>query len=201
MRAYAPCARTRVTSCMPAPDHTIYIIHYTRDGMQKQEQAAAADRKLLISADEEGWTGSADSESAEEEARRMYDAPCWASCTVYRIPSRLLVDDWEGKHIMSILRDPGREPSWYEVDSFSGRIDEDAPECTSEDGHEWTATVDREGGLTENPGVFGNGGGVIIHEHCRHCDILRVRNTWDTNPGDGSQGHEVTTYERPSSSE
>lgn len=164
--------------------------------MQKQE--LAAEKACLISADEEGWTGLAISESAAEEAGRIYDAPCWASCTVYRIPSRLLNDKWEGQHVQSILRDADADIAEFEVDSFSGRIDEAEPLCPSnEDGHEWTATVEREGGLAENPGVWGNGGGVVIHEHCKHCDMLRVRDTWATNPDDGSQGHETTIYERP----
>ena len=49
-----------------------------------------------------------------------------------------------------------------------------APACT-EDSHEYEATAEREGGLAENPGVFGVGGDTVIRDHCRHCDLERVQ--------------------------
>lgn len=40
--------------------------------------------------------------------------------------------------------------------------------------HDWT--TDGEDGCRENPGVWSTGGtGIVIHDHCRHCELRRVR--------------------------
>jgi len=41
--------------------------------------------------------------------------------------------------------------------------------------HSWK----RFGGVKENPGVWGYGGGIKIVEHCPHCHTERVTTTWD----------------------
>lgn len=66
------------------------------------------------------------------------------------------------------------------------------PDCTDVGGHQWTG--EGEGGSDENPGVFGSGGGVIIHEHCKLCGIRRITDTWANGPG-GEQGYETVRYE------
>jgi len=53
--------------------------------------------------------------------------------------------------------------------------DEDAlmpnTECP---GHEWESTVEVDGGLTENPGVFSHGGTrMSFASHCIHCGLRR----------------------------
>lgn len=48
------------------------------------------------------------------------------------------------------------------------------------------------GGLKENPGVRGNGGGIIMTEVCQHCGLYRVTDTWDQSL-DG-QPREVIHY-------
>ena len=52
------------------------------------------------------------------------------------------------------------------------------------------------GGLEENPGVWGNGGGVIIHEVCQTCGVHRHTNTWAQNPVNGKQGLESVSYSK-----
>ena len=162
---------------------------------------------ILVSSDSEGWTGEATHEDAEDEAKSLYDDPegTWAEVTVYRIPAGRLVDGWSGSHRASILRDQesASELDEYEVSSWSGHVDEAEPDCRQSpyhdphpNGHDWTATRAVEGGLEENPGVFGNGGGVVIHTHCTRCPATRTEDTWATDPSDGSQGHTVVTYGR-----
>jgi hypothetical protein len=68
-----------------------------------------------------------------------------------------------------------------------------APDCTNGHEHDWKSPHSVLGGLKENPGVWGKGGGVIIREVCAHCGAYRVRDTWAQ---DGAiQGLESVTYE------
>jgi hypothetical protein len=70
-----------------------------------------------------------------------------------------------------------------------------APDCEDGETHDWQSPHCLVGGLTENPGVHGNGSGVIITEVCRHCGCKRVRDTWAQNPTTGEQGLESVEYE------
>lgn len=69
----------------------------------------------------------------------------------------------------------------------------DEPKCSA-GSHAWCAPYELLGGLKENPGVFGHGGGVRIKEVCKHCGTCRLTDTWATNPCDGTQGHETVEY-------
>jgi hypothetical protein len=61
--------------------------------------------------------------------------------------------------------------------------------------HDWQSPHALVGGLKENPGVRGHGGGVVIHEVCVHCGTLRVTDTWAQNPSTGEEGLESVRYE------
>lgn len=74
------------------------------------------------------------------------------------------------------------------------RIDPPEPPCTEEE-HDWQSPQWL-GGLAENPGVFGHGGGVIIHEVCAHCGWYRIRNTWDQDSPNGDPV-ETLQYREP----
>lgn len=69
----------------------------------------------------------------------------------------------------------------------------DEPKCSA-GSHAWCSPHELVGGLKDNPGVFGSGGGVRIKEVCRHCGTCRLTDTWATNPQDGTQGHETVEY-------
>jgi hypothetical protein len=81
-------------------------------------------------------------------------------------------------------------------DADTVRLDPPVPECSDRDGHDWQSPHERVGGLTENPGVFGHGGGVQIHEICASCERRRVTDTWATDPVTGRQGLESVSYPR-----
>ena len=52
------------------------------------------------------------------------------------------------------------------------------PACTDgHDEHDWCAPYEVVGGLRENPGVWGHGGGVICREVCQRCGVYRVTDT------------------------
>lgn len=77
------------------------------------------------------------------------------------------------------------------------QVDPPEPRCVA-DAHDWRGEYDVVGGLKENPGVFGNEGGVEILRVCIHCNILRVVNTWAQRPDTGQQGFTTTIYRDPS---
>lgn len=68
------------------------------------------------------------------------------------------------------------------------------PPCTRADGHDWQQPHALVGGLEDNPGVYGSGGGVASHYACMRCGCGYVRDTYGQCPIDGSQGHTVETY-------
>jgi len=75
-------------------------------------------------------------------------------------------------------------------------IDPPEPACTTPGraGHDWQAPHDLVGGLEQNPGVFGNGGGVIVHQVC-DCGVWRIRDTWAQRNDTGEQGLDSVRYE------
>jgi len=82
-----------------------------------------------------------------------------------------------------------------ESESFSVTLPQDEPSCTEGD-HNWQAPYDIVGGLKENPGVFGKGGGVLINECCMNCGCQKQTDTWAQNPCNGVQGLMSITYTR-----
>jgi hypothetical protein len=73
-------------------------------------------------------------------------------------------------------------------------FDAKEPECT-DDEHDWQAPYSVLGGIRENPGVWGHGGGVIIREVCAHCGAYRETDTWAQDPSTGAQGLRSVRYE------
>lgn len=54
-----------------------------------------------------------------------------------------------------------------------------APKCRQGHTHTWCSPHSVLGGLEDNPGVFGHGGGgLLIREVCGHCGAYRVTDTW-----------------------
>lgn len=67
-----------------------------------------------------------------------------------------------------------------------------APKCASGGRHKWTREHAIVGGLRENPGVHGHGGGVVIYEACARCGCARITDTWDERR---NQRRRTVTYE------
>lgn len=74
-------------------------------------------------------------------------------------------------------------------------LDPEEPECDHEDGHDWQRPHEILGGLKENPGVWGNGGGIIANSCCMRCGCKRTWNSWAQNPETGEQGLDSVEYE------
>lgn len=74
-------------------------------------------------------------------------------------------------------------------------IDPDEPECAEGHEHDWVSPYWLLGGCKENPGVWGNCGGVVITEACRHCGAKKTTDTWAQDPETGRQGLTSVRYE------
>lgn len=86
------------------------------------------------------------------------------------------------------------EPDDDTRESHTITVDPPEPSCTAAE-HDWKSPHVIVGGLKENPGVFGSGGGVKIHEVCVHCGCERVTDTWAQNPSNGEQGLRSVAYD------
>lgn len=69
------------------------------------------------------------------------------------------------------------------------------PSCSHDDGHDWQSPHVIVGGIEENPGVWGKGGGVIISECCMRCGCKRTTDTWAQRMDTGEQGLTEVSYE------
>lgn len=74
-------------------------------------------------------------------------------------------------------------------------LEPDEPECEDGEEHDWQSPIEIVGGIKENPGVWGHGGGVTMTSVCIHCGTERVIDTWAQDMSDGVQGLESTSYE------
>ena len=86
------------------------------------------------------------------------------------------------------------EENEAEAEDHTITVDPDEPDCVEGETHEWVSPVEVVGGLEENPGVFGHGGGVIIVCVCAKCGRYQRTDTWATNPENGEQGLESVEY-------
>jgi hypothetical protein len=92
-------------------------------------------------------------------------------------PTEISDTAWVVERLVEVVGDERRE-----VGEVARRIEpEAATTCPNGEEHEWVddGTLYRlVGGLRDNPGVWGHGGGVTITEVCRRCGTEVVRDTW-----------------------
>jgi len=83
------------------------------------------------------------------------------------------------------------------VETVTTQLDPAAPRCVDgkRDSHEWKSPYRLLGGLKENPGVWGHGGGVIIRDVCMQCGCERTTDTWAQRRDTGEQGLESVQYD------
>ncbi len=102
---------------------------------------------------------------------------------------------WVSVHIIDLGAVPEGEDEWDYRETLDLSIEPDEPKCTETE-HYWQSPIEMVGGTKENPGVWGHGGGVVIHEVCLHCGCERLKNTWAQDRETGKQGLESVTYHR-----
>lgn len=83
----------------------------------------------------------------------------------------------------------------YLHDSSRIEIEPEQPGCVEGEEHDWQSPYEILGGSKENPGVWGHGAGVFIHEVCMRCGCERVTDTWAQDPDTGEQGLCSVRYE------
>lgn len=124
----------------------------------------------------------------EIEASSTKEAVKWAGIWVRR-------GDWNIEHhtIWVAVRITGEAG---DEERLTVALDPPVPECTHpEVVHDWRQPHAIVGGLVENPGVWGHGGGVIITECCMRCGCRRDTDTWASRPDTGEQGLRSVRYE------
>jgi hypothetical protein len=86
---------------------------------------------------------------------------------------------------------------WGKCDreSHTIELEQEIPPCEDGQEHDWQSPLEIVGGIAENPGVWGHGGGVIAVECCMHCGCKRTTDTWAQNPATGEQGLTSVSYE------
>lgn len=65
----------------------------------------------------------------------------------------------------------------------------------SDEGHDWREPYALLGGLRENPGVHGHGGGVICNSICVRCGCSRISDSWAQRADTGEQGLRSVEYD------
>jgi hypothetical protein len=133
------------------------------------------------------WTLSDDSGNeetieAEDLRKAMAMARAWADGDWDTESGPVFVD-------VDIADENGNTVAW-----ITEVFDQDEPHCLRGETHDWEAPHELVGGIAENPGVQGNGGGVICTEVCMVCGCARVTDSWATNPNNGTQGHTTVSY-------
>jgi hypothetical protein len=79
------------------------------------------------------------------------------------------------------------------VDTITVHLEQNPPKCEGKHEHDWASPLSVVGGISENPGVWGHGGGVTISSCCTRCGAKRIVDTAATD----SSGRtcEETRYE------
>lgn len=125
-----------------------------------------------------------DAESAREAAEEYVAGGDWGDASK---------TSWVTVYVFTRLKLGGITLDLDDRDSFEVEVEPDEPSCP-EGEHDWVTPYAVLGGLRENPGVQGHGGGVICHEVCRYCGCLRTTDTWAQNPETGKQGLTSVEY-------
>jgi len=89
---------------------------------------------------------------------------------------------------------------WENLEHLTYTFEVEEPDCIGKREHDWKSPLSIVGGVKENPGVYGHGGGVVITEICAHCGAYRETDTWAQDSQTGEQGLHETTY-RPADDE
>lgn len=128
-------------------------------------------------------------ESGEEAAQDYVGDGDWG----FRVETDWIdVDAWRVGYLLGA---DGRAIK-VEIDRASHKIalEPEEPECEQPE-HDWRSPYSVLGGVRENPGVWGHGGGVVIREVCAHCGRYRITDTWAQHRATGEQGLTSTSYE------
>jgi hypothetical protein len=82
------------------------------------------------------------------------------------------------------------------VETVTVTVNPETPECDHPGGHVWGTPHAIVGGLKENPGVRGKGGGVEGTNVCALCGLTEHWTNWAQRPDTGEQGLDSVSYDQ-----
>jgi len=164
--------------------------------MQDSKMAdSAGDLATMISADAEvdwifGTEGHFEAGGSHRPSEVEDAVRAWLEATDWENSSTL----WFTGYAIPLDPSTGASDGTHRV-RVSVTLHPEPPKCATGQEHDWRSPIEIVGGIAENPGVWGHGGGVRIHEVCANCGVHRHTDTWATNPETGEQGVESIAYE------
>lgn len=93
-----------------------------------------------------------------------------------------------------VINEKGDEQAEH-IDRLTYIFEPREPDCEDGHKHDWRAPYSVLGGIKENPGVWGHGGGVIVRLVCAHCGAYKEIDTWAQDISTGEQGLRSVRYE------
>ena len=124
------------------------------------------------------------------------DAAAWVKARKLAI-SWIRGGDWEDdetSHIAVYYYIEDDDTTWKDCgESVTVTIQPIIPDCTDGQRHDWQSPYELLGGLKENPGVRGKGGGVVCRKVCAKCGMYRTTDTWASNGAE--QGFTSISYD------
>lgn len=175
---------TAVTAALKAGVTTPGILADLIDGAELIDDALVIHPEIWH-ADDGNAAKKYEVDSGEEAAQEYVDTGDWGE-----------IDgtEWISVHVWRRGIDGSGDEVRVDEATHKIAIQQPEPECTESE-HDWRSPHDIVGGLSENPGVWGSGGGVKITEVCMHCGCARHTDTWAQDPNDGEQGLTSVSYE------
>lgn len=126
-----------------------------------------------------------EADSAEGAAREYVAGGDWTADGEARAARRTI---WIDVYVWSADGDR------LDAERIGVTLDPPEPECDDRPDHDWQSPYELLGGMEENSGVQGHGGGVVITEVCTHCGAYRITDTWAQRPDTGEQGLTSVEY-------
>lgn len=123
--------------------------------------------------------------TAEEAAEKYVSTGSWGD-----IESTI----WVSVHTHKKGWDLAGDEIRFDSGRFTIQLDPHEPSCVDGETHDWHSPLALLGGLKENPGVYGHGGGVICTQVCAHCGTYVTSDSWAQNPETGEQGLHSVSY-------
>lgn len=124
-----------------------------------------------------------EADSAQEAAQEYVDGGDWGDGL-----KTFWVDVW----VTPASENHGFDAAGCERITITAHPDE--PDCPHPAGHLWARPWELLGGLKENPGVWGQGGGVVGEDVCLLCGCSKHWTNWATRPDTGQEGLESVEY-------
>lgn len=125
---------------------------------------------------DEGGSAVIEADSAQEAAQEYVDGGDWGEITTTQWVSVWVKEGDEDYGTIKIAIDPTE------------------PDCIDGNEHVWRSPYSVVGGIKENPGVWGHGGGVRTKCICLHCGTYLHGDTWGQDQSDGEQGLATISY-------